>query len=237
MQEDIENKTLSLMINTGKLTERTLATAFMKALKYSWSKVKEHQQARPQGKQSVKKLIGQNQGVDQTELADRQEAKSFDRYARKYGVDYAIRRGRAEDGGRAILCSSRLATGRRLIRPCARMPMIFLTESGKSRRCSLCLIRLLPERRRSAPSGKGLNDDRTPAPKAADSESALCVSGAFGDKAGRGVAIRRGHRFLHEVSSSPRRTFCFLLFAAAQLSGGGFAVRASVWLCAAPDCV
>lgn len=98
MQEDIENKTLSLMINTGKLTERTLATAFMKALKYSWSKVKEHQQARPQGKQSVKKLIGQNQGVDQTELADRQEAKSFDRYARKYGVDYAIRRGRAEDG-------------------------------------------------------------------------------------------------------------------------------------------
>ena len=95
MQEDIENKTLSLMINTGKLTERTLATAFMKALKYSWSKVKEHQQARPQGKQSVKKLIGQNQGVDQTELADRQEAKSFDRYARKYGVDYAIRRGRA----------------------------------------------------------------------------------------------------------------------------------------------
>lgn len=98
MQEDIENKTLSLMINTGKLTERTLATAFMKALKYSWSKAKEHQQARPQGKQSVKKLVGQNQGVDQTELSDSQEAKSFDRYARKYGVDYAIKRGRAEDG-------------------------------------------------------------------------------------------------------------------------------------------
>ena len=50
------------------------------------------------GKQSVKKLVGQNQGVDQTELSDRQEAKSFDRYARKYGVDYAIKRGRAEDG-------------------------------------------------------------------------------------------------------------------------------------------
>ena len=95
MQEDIENKTLSLMINTGKLTERTLATAFMKALKYSWSKAKEHQQARPQGKQSVKKLVGQNQGVDQTELSDRQEAKSFDRYARKYGVDYAVKKDRS----------------------------------------------------------------------------------------------------------------------------------------------
>lgn len=33
MQEDIENKTLSLMINTGKLTERTLATAFIKHIK------------------------------------------------------------------------------------------------------------------------------------------------------------------------------------------------------------
>ena len=31
MQEEIENKTLSLIINTSKFTERTLATAFAKA--------------------------------------------------------------------------------------------------------------------------------------------------------------------------------------------------------------
>lgn len=98
MQEEIENKTLSLIINTSKFTERTLATAFAKALKLGWNKAKEHYQAKPQGRQSVKQLIGQNQGVEQTALADRQEVKSFDRYARKYGVDYAIRRGRAEDG-------------------------------------------------------------------------------------------------------------------------------------------
>lgn len=98
MQEDIENKSLTLIINTSKLTGRTMATAFMKLLRYSRSKIREHRSVKPQGRQSVKKLIGQNQGVEKTELADREEAKTFDRYARQYGVDYAIRKGVSEEG-------------------------------------------------------------------------------------------------------------------------------------------
>ena len=98
MQEDIENKSLTLIINTGKLTGRTMATAFMKLLRYSRNKIREHRDVKPQGKQSVKKLIAQNQGVEKTELADREEAKIFDRFARQYGVDYAIRKGISEDG-------------------------------------------------------------------------------------------------------------------------------------------
>lgn len=98
MQEEIENKTLSLIINTSKFTERTLATAFAKALKLGWNKAKEHHQAKPQGRQSVKQLIGQNQGVEQTALADRQEVKAFERYARQYGVDYAIHKGTSDSG-------------------------------------------------------------------------------------------------------------------------------------------
>lgn len=39
MQEDIENKSLTLIINTSKLTARILATAFMKFLRYSKGKV------------------------------------------------------------------------------------------------------------------------------------------------------------------------------------------------------
>ena len=35
MQEDIENRSLTLIINTSKLTARTLAAAFMKFLRYS----------------------------------------------------------------------------------------------------------------------------------------------------------------------------------------------------------
>lgn len=98
MQEDIENKALTLIINTSKLTGRTMATAFMKLLRYSRNKIREHRDVKPQGKQSVKKLIAQNQGVEKTELADREEAKIFDRFARQYGVDYAIRKGISEDG-------------------------------------------------------------------------------------------------------------------------------------------
>ena len=98
MQEDIENKSLTLIINTSKLTARTLATAFMKFLRYSRNKIQAHQNVKPQGKQSVRQLIAQNQGVEYTELADRNVAKSFDRYARQYGVDYAIQKGYSQEG-------------------------------------------------------------------------------------------------------------------------------------------
>ncbi len=66
MQEDIENKSLTLIINTSKLTARTLATAFMKFLRYSRNKIHERQNVKPQGKQSVRQLIAQNQGVENT---------------------------------------------------------------------------------------------------------------------------------------------------------------------------
>ena len=98
MQEELENKSVTLIINTSKLTARTLATGFMKFLRFSWNKTKEHHYAKPQGKQSVQELIGQNQGVEKTELADKDEAKTFDKFARKYGVDYAVRKGVSEDG-------------------------------------------------------------------------------------------------------------------------------------------
>ena len=67
MQEDIENRSLALSINTSKLTARTLAAAFMKFLRYSKGKGQAHQQVKPQGKQTVKKPIAQNQGVEQAD--------------------------------------------------------------------------------------------------------------------------------------------------------------------------
>lgn len=102
MQEDIENKSVTLIINSSKLTGRTLATAFMKLLRYSKNKVHEyhekHRGVKPQGKQTVKQLIEQNQGVENTELADKEEVKAFDRIAKKYGVDYAIKKGVSPEG-------------------------------------------------------------------------------------------------------------------------------------------
>ena len=102
MQEDIENKSVTLIINSSKLTARTLATAFTKLLHYSRNKLKEHREeqrdVKPQGKQTIKELIAQNQGVEKTELADQEEVMNFDRIARQYGVDYAIKKGVSPEG-------------------------------------------------------------------------------------------------------------------------------------------
>jgi hypothetical protein len=49
---------------------------------------------KPQGKQTVKELIGQNQGVSNIEVSDK-GIKDFDRIARKFGVDYAIKKDRS----------------------------------------------------------------------------------------------------------------------------------------------
>ncbi len=100
MQEDLENKSVTLVINSGKLTARTLATAFARFLRYTHGKIKEHRDAdvKPQGKQTVKELIEQNQGVEKTELADKAEVRAFDRIAKQYGVDYAVQKGVSQDG-------------------------------------------------------------------------------------------------------------------------------------------
>lgn len=94
MQEEIENRTVTLVISGGKLTGRLLKAAVAKYLAYRKA-VKHKRQAakdvKPQGKQTVKALVGQNQGVSNIEITD-SNIKSFDRVARKYGVDYAVKK-------------------------------------------------------------------------------------------------------------------------------------------------
>ena len=70
MQEEVESRSLTLAINTAKLTGRTLKNAIAKLLAYRKNKKAVKAYVHPQGKQSVKKLIGQNQGVSSIELAD-----------------------------------------------------------------------------------------------------------------------------------------------------------------------
>ena len=50
----------------------------------------------PHGKQKVKELIGQNAGVANVDVKD-EDLKGFERIARKYGVDYAVKRVKGQD--------------------------------------------------------------------------------------------------------------------------------------------
>ena len=44
---------------------------------------------KPTGKQTIQELIGQNQGVTNIDIS-KTDLKGLEKYARKYGVDYAI---------------------------------------------------------------------------------------------------------------------------------------------------
>ena len=94
MQEEIENRTVTLIISAVKLTARELKAGMDKYLSEKKSKAMEKARGAPEkptGKQTVKQLVGQNQGVSNIEVTER-NIKGFDRVARKYGVDYAIKK-------------------------------------------------------------------------------------------------------------------------------------------------
>ena len=96
MQEDIEHRAVTLAINAGKMTGRTFRNALAKLLHFLKNKHQQHKQVKPCGKQSVKKLIGQNQGVTRVDLSHDDDVKQFEHVARKYGVDYAITKVKGE---------------------------------------------------------------------------------------------------------------------------------------------
>lgn len=89
MQEEVENRSVTLAITTAKLTGRVLKSAMHKFL--SAQKKSRDSPTIPHGKQSVKDLAKQNQGLTNIEVTDK-NIKSFEKIARKYGVDFAVKK-------------------------------------------------------------------------------------------------------------------------------------------------
>ena len=91
MQEEIENRTVNLAISTTKLTARGIIRLAAKGLAYIKRKSREAalKNEKPDGRQTIQQLIGQNQGVTNIDISQT-DRKGFEKYARKYGVDYAI---------------------------------------------------------------------------------------------------------------------------------------------------
>ena len=95
----MENRTLTLVVSGTKFTGRLFKAAISKYMAHRREKKLEKQRSRdspvtPKGKQTVKQLIGQNQGVSNIEIND-PSIKDFERIARKYGVDYAVKKDRS----------------------------------------------------------------------------------------------------------------------------------------------
>ena len=91
MQEEVEQKSLTLTVNAAKMTARLFRAAIAKYVAHKKEKHDAQTGVRYVGRQSVKKLVGQNQGVSNVELSG-EDIKAFERVARKYGVDYAVKK-------------------------------------------------------------------------------------------------------------------------------------------------
>ena len=94
MQEEVESRTVTLAVSTTRMTANVLKSAISKYLAYCKEKKMEKARAgpvKPCGKQTLNQLVGQDQGVANIEITDK-NIRDFDRVARKYGVDYALKK-------------------------------------------------------------------------------------------------------------------------------------------------
>lgn len=102
MQDEVNEKTVSLCINGGKITARILKNAIVKALarmeqgrKKGRQKTAEKRQEKDaaayRGKQNMEKLMEQNCQLSNIEITDG-NIKSFEKYARKYSIDFSLKK-------------------------------------------------------------------------------------------------------------------------------------------------
>ena len=97
MQEEVEQRSLTLVINSGKMTGRVLKSAIVKLMAHNRQKAQgKGGDVRYVGKQTLRQLVGQNQGEKvPKELAALLQAKSriasdFDVSRPDYDVDVLI---------------------------------------------------------------------------------------------------------------------------------------------------
>ena len=106
MQEEINHKTITVCIKGAKVTASTLKAA-LRAVLRAREKHKQNVQRREaeyqeddvavnRGKQTLRKLQGEGSELSNIEITD-DNIKSFERYARKYGIDYALKEDKAAD--------------------------------------------------------------------------------------------------------------------------------------------
>lgn len=90
MQDEVRDRSISLVLKVGTKGARLTAEMLKQAIR-EWQR---HRQQMPHGKQTVRQLVGQNQGVQSIEVTDR-NIKPFEGVAKKYGVDFALKKDKA----------------------------------------------------------------------------------------------------------------------------------------------
>lgn len=103
MQDEVNTKVIALVVKGGRIS----ADVLRKALKKFVEELEKAQKTASlpkiyRGKQSVKHLVEQNAAISNIEVTDG-NIKSFERTARKYGIDYALKKDTSEQPPRYLV--------------------------------------------------------------------------------------------------------------------------------------
>ena len=102
MQEEVNDKTIALSVKTTKLTGTVLKVAMQKFLS-EMAKQNQKSKVQPkQGKQTMKQLMQKNTQITNIEVTDG-NIKSFERVARKYGIDFSLKKDASENPPKYIV--------------------------------------------------------------------------------------------------------------------------------------
>lgn len=88
MQEEVTGKTIALIVDGAKMTEHV----FEQAVKTFLHEIQKSKQPKIyRGRQTLKQLAGQNAGLANIEISDK-NIKTFSSVAKKYHVDFALKK-------------------------------------------------------------------------------------------------------------------------------------------------
>ena len=96
MQEEVTGKSVALIISTAKMTEQVLE----KAIRAYLNRKKQPKIYR--GKQTLKQLAGQNAGLSNIEITEK-NIRCFTQTAKKYHVDFALKKDTASEQPRYLV--------------------------------------------------------------------------------------------------------------------------------------
>ena len=187
MQEEIEHKTVNLAISTTKLSARTLLRGMQFLLR-------QYDKNASQGKQSMKRLVRQNRGVTNVEI-QKTGIKDFDRYAKRYHIDYSIQKDLSCKPPRYLVYFKAQDTDALS----AAFKEYSASVLDKTKRPSVLaklheLVQAAAElsRTKCGTRNRSVDCDHEKADKAAGAVSALYPAGAGGNQPWRSVAAGRG---------------------------------------------
>ena len=99
MQEEVTGKTVALIVDGAKMSEQV----FEKAVKKFLEEMQKSRQPKIyRGKQTLKQLAGQNAGLANIEISDK-NIKAFTHVAKKYHVDFALKKDTAAEQPRYLV--------------------------------------------------------------------------------------------------------------------------------------